>query len=110
MAKIIFPTLTRFPFHTEKGNFYQHINDGIWKRIECYLPASPATYNCDSMEQVADKFFDKLMSGQTKIKRGLTDSGKPSTQSYILIDGVMVNTRSPSKRLRKACVNALKAA
>lgn len=107
MAKIIFPTLTRFPFHTEKGNFYQHINDGIWKRIECYLPASPATYNCDSMEQVADKFFDRLMSGQIKIKRGLTDSGNPSPHSYHLIDGVMVNRKSPAKRLSEVNANAL---
>lgn len=107
MAKIIFPTLTRFPFHTEKGNFYQHINDGIWKRIECYLPASPATYNCDSIEQVADKFFDRLMSGQIKIKRGLTDSGKVTTESYHLIDGVMVNLRSPSQRFKNIQANAL---
>ncbi|EHK0711327.1 hypothetical protein [Escherichia coli] len=107
MAKIIFPTLTRFPFHTEKGNFYQHINDGIWKRIECYLPASPATYNCDSMEQVADKVFDKLISGQVKIKRGLTDSGKVTTESYNLIAGVMVNIRNPSQRLEKILADAL---
>ncbi|MDU7369669.1 MAG: hypothetical protein E7L08_02235 [Klebsiella michiganensis] len=94
MAKIIFPTLTRFPFHTEKGNFYQHINDGIWKRIECYLPASPATHNCDSMEQVADKFFDRLVSGQIKIKRGLSVNGHSSKEKYNLIAGGMVNVKS----------------
>ncbi|WP_458018664.1 hypothetical protein [Klebsiella pneumoniae] len=103
MAKIIFPTLTRFPFHTEKGNFYQHINDGIWKRIECYLPASPATYNCDSMEQVADKFFGRLMSGQVKIKRGLSINGHPSKEKYNLIAGGMVNVKSLARGSLTPC-------
>ncbi|CDL51550.1 hypothetical protein [Klebsiella pneumoniae ISC21] len=46
------------------------------------------------MEQVADKVFDKLISGQVKIKRGLSVNGHLSKEKYNLIAGGMVNVKS----------------
>lgn len=95
--KIDYPVITRFPFHAEKGKFYHCVkpDTGIWKRIECYMPGSPSTYGCTTMEQVAEKLLNRLVNGDIKVRRGLSDNGHASSEEYCLLGGVIRNAKYP---------------
>lgn len=55
-------------FFTQDGNFYQQVDYGIWKQIECYLPGSATTYGFNTQEAVARHLFTRLSTGSLVIK------------------------------------------